>query len=48
MILTIILGLLITLIFMRDPTPKTGNTTKIFSFGFLGMLLIIGMILGRI
>jgi 4-hydroxybenzoate polyprenyltransferase len=46
-ILTIILGLPITFIFVRNPTPKNGNLTNMLSFGFLGMLFIIGMITGR-
>ena len=48
MILIIILGLPITLIFVRNPNPKVGNLTNMLSFGFLGMLFIIGMVIGRI
>lgn len=46
-IITIILGLPITLVFVRKPTPKTGNIVNMLSFGVLGMLFIIGMVLGR-
>jgi 4-hydroxybenzoate polyprenyltransferase len=47
-ILIIMFGLPITLIFVRNPTPRTGNLVNMLSFGFLGMLFIIGMILGKI
>jgi hypothetical protein len=47
MILTIILGLPITLIFIRDSTPKTGNRANMLSFELLGILFIIGMVLGK-
>jgi 4-hydroxybenzoate polyprenyltransferase len=48
MILTIIFGFPITLIFVLKPTPKIGNLVNMMSFGFLGMLFIIGMIIGRV
>jgi len=47
-ILIIIFGLPITLVFVRNPTPKIGNLVNMLSFGVLGMLFIIGMILGKI
>lgn len=47
-VLIIIFGLPITLVFVRNPTPKTGNLVNMLSFGFLGMLFIIGMVLGKI
>jgi 4-hydroxybenzoate polyprenyltransferase len=47
-ILIILCGLPITLVFVRKPTPKTGNLVNMLSFGFLGMLFIIGMVLGKI
>ena len=47
MILTIILGLPITLVFVLKPNPKIGNLVNMMSFGFLGMLFIIGLIIGR-
>jgi len=47
MILTIIIGLPMTIYFVYKPSPKTGNLINMLSFGILGMLFIIGLIIGK-
>jgi geranylgeranylglycerol-phosphate geranylgeranyltransferase len=46
MIVLIAIGFIITMIFVINPTPKVANITNMLSFGVLGMLFIIGMIVG--
>ncbi|NHJ40968.1 MAG: hypothetical protein FK731_13135 [Asgard group archaeon] len=45
-IVLIIVGFILTMIFIIKPTPKVANITNMLSFGVLGMLFILGMILG--
>jgi len=47
-ILTISVGLPMTIFFIYKPSPKTGNIVNMMSFGILGMLFVIAMIIGRI
>jgi len=47
-ILTIIIGLPMTLFFMYKSSPKTANIVNMMSFGILDMLFIIGMIVGKV
>ncbi|MFX0174933.1 MAG: UbiA family prenyltransferase [Candidatus Hodarchaeota archaeon] len=47
-ILTIAIGLPMTLFFVYKPSPKIANIVNMMSFGILGMLFIIGMIVGKV
>lgn len=42
----IVVGFIQTIIFIIKPTPKVANVTNMLSFGVLGMLFIIGMVVG--
>lgn len=47
-LLTIISGMVINIVFIRQPTPRTADITNKLSFIGLGSLYILGMILGRL
>jgi len=48
MIALIVIGFILSLIFVFKPTPKVANIINMLSFGLLGMLFIVGLILGRL
>ncbi|NHJ46316.1 MAG: hypothetical protein FK733_00880 [Asgard group archaeon] len=44
----VVIGLVLSIFFVVKPTPKVANIVNMMSFGMLGMLFIIGLILGRL
>ncbi|NPE08837.1 MAG: UbiA family prenyltransferase [Asgard group archaeon] len=48
MIITVVIGSIMSIIFVIKPTPKVANIVNMLSFGILGMLFIIGLITGRL
>ncbi len=47
MIITVVIGSIMSIIFVIKPTPKVANIVNMLSFGILGMLFIVGLITGR-
>lgn len=47
MIITVVIGSIMSIIFVIKPTPKVANIVNMLSLGILGMLFIIGLITGR-
>ncbi|NPE09510.1 MAG: UbiA family prenyltransferase [Asgard group archaeon] len=47
MIITAVIGAVMSIIFVIKPTPKVANIVNMLSLGILGMLFIIGLITGR-
>jgi 4-hydroxybenzoate polyprenyltransferase len=47
MIITAVIGTIMSIIFVIKPTPKVANTVNMLSLGILGMLFIVGLITGR-
>lgn len=43
----VIVGIPLSLIFIRRPSPRIANITNMLSLGILGMLFVFGMILGK-
>jgi 4-hydroxybenzoate polyprenyltransferase len=48
MIVLVVIGLVLSILFVIKPTPKIANIVNMISFGLLGMLFILGLILGRL
>jgi 4-hydroxybenzoate polyprenyltransferase len=44
----IIVGVPMSLAYVRNPSPRMGNIANMLSFGILGMLFVIGLIIGKL
>jgi 4-hydroxybenzoate polyprenyltransferase len=48
MIGIIIVGVPTSLAYVRNPSPRMGNIANMLSFGIMGMLFVIGLIIGKV
>ncbi len=44
----IVVGIPISLAYVYNPSPRMGNITNMLSFGILGMLFVVGLIIGKL